>query len=51
MVSIQPCRLDDPSDCQALVELAVGTYGRIDVLCNVAATAYDNWLEDITDEE
>ena len=51
MVSIQPCRLDDPSDCQALVELAVGTYGRIDVLCNVAATAYFNGLEDITDEE
>ena len=51
MVSIQPCRLDDPSDCQALVELALGTYGRIDVLCNVAATAYFNWLEDITDEE
>ena len=51
MVSIQPCRLDDPYDCQALVELALGTYGRIDVLCNVAATAYFNWLEDITDEE
>ena len=27
MVSIQPRRLDDPSDCQALVELAVGTPG------------------------
>ena len=48
---MQPCRLDDPADCQALVELAVGTYGRIDVLCNFAATAYFNWLEDITDEE
>ena len=51
MVSMQPCRLDDPADCQALVELALGTYGRIDVLCNFAATAYFNWLEDITDEE
>ncbi|HEY1518073.1 MAG TPA: SDR family oxidoreductase [Solirubrobacteraceae bacterium] len=51
MVSMQPCRLDDPSDCQALVELALGTYGRIDVLCNIAGTAYFNWLEDITDEE
>ena len=28
-----------------------GQYGRIDVLCNFAATAYFNWLEDITDEE
>jgi NAD(P)-dependent dehydrogenase (short-subunit alcohol dehydrogenase family) len=51
MVSMQPCRLDDPSDCQALVELALASYGRIDVLCNIAATAYFNWLEDITDEE
>ena len=51
MVSMQPCRLDDPSDCQALVELALSTYGHIDVLCNIAATAYFNWLEDITDEE
>jgi NAD(P)-dependent dehydrogenase (short-subunit alcohol dehydrogenase family) len=51
MVSMQPCRLDDPSDCQKLVELALSTYGRIDVLCNLAATAYFNWLEDITDEE
>lgn len=51
MVSMQPCRLDDPADCQALVELALGTYGRIDVLFNLAATSYFNWLEDITDEE
>ena len=35
MVSIQPCRLDDPSDCQALIELAVGTYRRIDVLATL----------------
>jgi NAD(P)-dependent dehydrogenase (short-subunit alcohol dehydrogenase family) len=51
MVSMQPCRLDDPADCQSLIDLALGTYGRIDVLCNFAATAYFNWLEDITDEE
>jgi NAD(P)-dependent dehydrogenase (short-subunit alcohol dehydrogenase family) len=51
MVSMQPCRLDDPADCQALVELAVGTYGRIDVLFNLAGRQYFNWLEDITDEE
>jgi NAD(P)-dependent dehydrogenase (short-subunit alcohol dehydrogenase family) len=41
----------DPSDCQALVELALSAYGGIDVLCNLAGTAYFNWLEDITDEE
>jgi NAD(P)-dependent dehydrogenase (short-subunit alcohol dehydrogenase family) len=51
MISKQPCRLDDPSDCEALVELATRTHGRIDVLFNLAATAYFNWLEDITDEE
>jgi NAD(P)-dependent dehydrogenase (short-subunit alcohol dehydrogenase family) len=51
MISMQPCRLDDPGDCQTLIDLALGTHGRIDVLCNIAATAYFNWLEDITDEE
>jgi NAD(P)-dependent dehydrogenase (short-subunit alcohol dehydrogenase family) len=51
MVSMQPCYLDDPADCRALVELALGTYGRIDVLFNLAAMQYFNWLEEITDEE
>jgi NAD(P)-dependent dehydrogenase (short-subunit alcohol dehydrogenase family) len=51
MVSMQPCRLDDPADCQSLIELALGTYGRVDVLFNIAAMTYFNWLEDITDEE
>jgi NAD(P)-dependent dehydrogenase (short-subunit alcohol dehydrogenase family) len=51
MVSLQPCRLTEPSDCQALVDLAVHAHGRIDVLFNNAAMAYFNWLEDITDEE
>ena len=51
MVSKQPCRLDDPAECQALVELALRTYGRVDVLFNLAGRQYFNWLEDITDEE
>jgi NAD(P)-dependent dehydrogenase (short-subunit alcohol dehydrogenase family) len=51
MVSRQPCRLDDPADCEALVDLASGTYGRVDVLFNLAGASYFNWLEDITDEE
>ena len=51
MVSKQPCRLDDPADCQALVELALGTFDRVDVLFNLAGRQYFNWLEDITDEE
>ena len=51
MISLQPCRLTDPSDCQALVDFAVREYKRIDVLFNNAAMAYFNWLEDITNEE
>jgi len=51
MVSMQPCRLSDPADCAALVDRAVTAFGRIDVLFNLAAASYFNWLEDITDEE
>jgi NAD(P)-dependent dehydrogenase (short-subunit alcohol dehydrogenase family) len=51
MVSLQPCQLTEPSHCQALVDFAVRTFGRIDVLFNNAAMAYFNWIEDITDEE
>ena len=51
MDSLQPCQLTNPADCQALVDLAVRTFGRIDVLFNNAAMAYFNWLEDITDAE
>src|ERR1700731_4909234 len=35
MVSMQPCPLDDPGECQSLIELALGTYGRVDVLFNL----------------
>ena len=51
MVSMQPCRLSEPGDGQALIELALSTYGQVDVLFNLAAMSYFNWLEDITDEE
>ena len=51
MVSMQPCELSVPSDCAALVELAVSAFGRIDVLFNLAAAAHFNRLEEISDEE
>src|SRR6201987_653352 len=51
MVSLQPCQITKPADCQALVDFAVRTFGRIDVLFNNDAMAYFNWLEDISDEE
>jgi NAD(P)-dependent dehydrogenase (short-subunit alcohol dehydrogenase family) len=51
MVSMQPCHLTDPADCQALVELALSTFDRVDVLFNLAAISYFNRFEDITDDE
>jgi NAD(P)-dependent dehydrogenase (short-subunit alcohol dehydrogenase family) len=51
IVSMQPCDLTDPANSRALVDLALRTYGRIDVLVNNAAAASFNWLEDISDEE
>jgi NAD(P)-dependent dehydrogenase (short-subunit alcohol dehydrogenase family) len=51
MVSMHPCHLTEPIDCQRLIELALSTFGRVDVLFNLAAVSYFNWLEDITDEE
>ena len=49
--SLQPCDLTMPRDCQALVDLAVQSFGHLDVLVNNAAMARFNWLEDITDDE
>ena len=51
MVSLQPCRLSDPGECELLVELAVTEFGQIDVLFNLAGAQYFNRLEDISDEE
>jgi NAD(P)-dependent dehydrogenase (short-subunit alcohol dehydrogenase family) len=51
MVSLHPCRLSTPADCTALVDFAMRTFSRIDVVFNNAAMAHFNWLEDISDEE
>jgi NAD(P)-dependent dehydrogenase (short-subunit alcohol dehydrogenase family) len=51
MVAFEPCDLGKPNDCRALVEFALKTYGRIDVIFNNAAMAYFNRIEDISDEE
>jgi NAD(P)-dependent dehydrogenase (short-subunit alcohol dehydrogenase family) len=51
MISLQPCHLTEPENCQALVDLTIRTYGRVDVLFNNAAMAYFNWIENISDEE
>ncbi|CDO38596.1 SDR family NAD(P)-dependent oxidoreductase [Novosphingobium sp. KN65.2] len=45
MVSLEPCDLTDPVNCRQLVDLAVETYGKIDVLFNNAAMAYFGWID------
>ena len=51
MVSMQPCRLTDPADCATLVDLAMETFGRIDVLFNLAGRSHFGPLESVTDED
>lgn len=49
MVSFHPCDLTQASDCEALIRLAIETYGRIDVLFNNAAMAYFEFMDDMKD--
>jgi NAD(P)-dependent dehydrogenase (short-subunit alcohol dehydrogenase family) len=36
MVSLQPCSLDDPTECANLVDLTLREFGRLDVVFNLA---------------
>jgi NAD(P)-dependent dehydrogenase (short-subunit alcohol dehydrogenase family) len=51
IVSLQPADLTKQSQCDALVDLALKTYGGIDVVYNNAATAYFGWMDKFTYEE
>jgi NAD(P)-dependent dehydrogenase (short-subunit alcohol dehydrogenase family) len=51
MVSLQPCLLNDPRECERLVELAASEFGRIDVLFNLAARSHFSPIEKFTDED
>jgi NAD(P)-dependent dehydrogenase (short-subunit alcohol dehydrogenase family) len=51
MVSLQPCRVSDPAECDRLVELALSEYGKIDVLFNLAAKSHFSPIEKFTDED
>jgi len=51
MVSLHPCHLDDPADCTRLVNLAVGEFGRIDVLYNLAARSHFSPIERFNDHD
>ncbi len=51
MVSLQPCRLSEPTDCAKLIELAIGEYGRVHVLFNLAGRSHFGLVEEVTDDE
>jgi len=51
MVSLHPCDLTDFGQCQAVVDLSVKQFGRIDVLYNNAAMAYYGWIDEISNED
>jgi NAD(P)-dependent dehydrogenase (short-subunit alcohol dehydrogenase family) len=49
MISLHPgCDLSVPANCQALVDLALERYGRIDVLFNNAGNTKFGWIEEFT---
>jgi NAD(P)-dependent dehydrogenase (short-subunit alcohol dehydrogenase family) len=51
MSSLQPCQVSDPGECERLVEFAISSFGRIDVLFNQAAKSHFSPIEKFTDEE
>ncbi len=51
MVSLQPCILSDSAECKRFVDFAVGEFGRIDVLFNLAGRSHFGRVESVTDED
>ncbi|CAI7662320.1 unnamed protein product [Penicillium crustosum] len=51
MISMSSCDLTKRENCEQLVNLAIKTYGRIDVLYNNAGMAHMSWLDDGKDED
>ena len=51
MVSLQPCILSDPAECKRFVDFAVGEFGRIDVLFNLAGRSHFGLVENVSDED
>ncbi len=49
MVSIEPCDLTQAPYCEALVRLALDTFGQVDVLYNNAAMAYFEFMDTMQD--
>ena len=51
MMSLQPCHITDPAECERLVDLALGEFERIDVLFNLAAKSHFSPIEKFSDGE
>jgi NAD(P)-dependent dehydrogenase (short-subunit alcohol dehydrogenase family) len=51
MMSLQPCILSDPAECKRYVDFAIGEYGQIDVLFNLAGRSHFGLIEDVSDED
>ena len=51
MVSLHPADLTQQHICDALADLALTSYGGVDVLYNNAATAYFGWMNEFTVED
>ena len=51
MVSLHPADLTQQAICDALVDLALKSYGGIDVVYNNAAMAYFGWMDEFTVED
>ncbi|KAL4969562.1 SDR family NAD(P)-dependent oxidoreductase [Aspergillus stella-maris] len=51
IISLSPCDITKRQNCKGLVNLAISTYGRIDVLYNNAGMAYFGWMDKITDKQ
>jgi NAD(P)-dependent dehydrogenase (short-subunit alcohol dehydrogenase family) len=51
MVSLHPADLTKQAACDQLVDLALKSYGGIDVLYNNAATAYFGWMNEFSVED
>ena len=51
MLSLHPADLTKQAVCDQVVDLALGSYGGIDVLYNNAATAYFGWMDELSVED
>jgi NAD(P)-dependent dehydrogenase (short-subunit alcohol dehydrogenase family) len=51
MITMEPADLTDPGDAQRLVQLALDTYGKVDILYNNAAKGEFAWFDEMSHEQ